>query len=194
MRTLYVTFVLLCMLFACSTREEVKKLDLSHKTENFRVESKGGCSSDTSKCAYYEVSFPVFEGLDSSVSRIIREKISRSVSMGNPEAEGKTMKEIGDGFIEEFEEFVKEMPEESLGWHYGADVKVEILNDTLIAMSVTDEYFTGGAHGGYGTYFINIDPRSGKEFRLEDFFLPGYVAALTDKAEKAFRVERSRGT
>jgi hypothetical protein len=69
-------------------------------------------------------------------------------------------------------------------------VNVEVLTDSLLSLSVNDEYYTGGAHGGAGVYFINIDPRTGEEFTLDNFFKPGYSQALTNLGNKVFRQTR----
>lgn len=182
--------IMLAAAFSCQKKEEVKSTEVTYEIKTFRVESPGGCTSDTVVCAYYEVSYPVFNGLDSSVSRTIAKKIDLYVSMGNPEAEGKSMKEIGSGFIGDFEDFNKEMPDQAMGWHYVSDIKVEQLIDTLLTLSATEEYFTGGAHGGYGTYYANIDPRTGKDFSMPDFFKPGYEDSLVHIAEQEFRKVR----
>ncbi len=176
--------------YACSKKETERKNPIGFDMKTFRVESAGGCSSDTLPCAYYEVHYPEFSGLDTAVRVILKRKIEGGVSMGNPEAEGETMKEIGDGFIADYEEFVKEMPEGPGGWHYTADVSVEILADTLISLSIQEEYYTGGAHGGYGTYFINISPKTGAEITLDDVLKSGYNEVLRNLGEKVFRKVR----
>ena len=175
---------------ACSKKEEQKKLPVTYEMKNFRVESEGGCKSDTLPCALYEVNFPVFTGLDSAVTKVIQKEIDASVSMGNPEAEGETMDQVGKGFIEDFEDFKSEFKDEPMGWHYSGVVEVEVLTDSLLSLSVAEEYFTGGAHGGYGTYYINLRPGSGEVFSLNDYFKPGYEEPLRNAAEKVFRKVR----
>ncbi len=176
--------------YACTTtRTEEKKVPVSYTTETLRTESSGGCASDT-PCAYYAVTYPVFSGLDTSVSVALQKSIDKAVSMSNPEATGQTMKQMGDGFIRDFEEFKNDIPEFSAGWSYKADIEVEVLTDTLLSLSVQEEYYTGGAHGGHGVYYINIDPRSGRQFTLDNMFKPGYKEPLTAVAEKVFRQVR----
>ena len=178
------------ILFSCGTKTEEKKVPVSFETKTFRLESQGGCKSDTLQCAYFEVIYPQFAGLDSSVIKIIDTKIDAAVSMGNPESQGRSMKEIGEIFIQDFEDFKTEIPEAFGGWHYTANVSVEVLTDTLLSLSVNDEYYTGGAHGGSSVYFINLNPKTGEAFTLDNILKPGYQSALTSIGNKVFRETR----
>jgi hypothetical protein len=175
------------LLFYCCQKKEEQKSAITYELTNFRIESEGGCRTDTAVCAHYEVSYPVFKGLDSAVLRTLMKHIDASVSMGNPEAEGESMQTIGKSFISDFEDFRKEMPDYNMGWHYEAQVNVEVLTDTLLSLSVDEEYFTGGAHGGSGRYFININPKTGADFTLENFLKPHQEEALRTLAERLFR-------
>ncbi|MEJ7645389.1 MAG: DUF3298 domain-containing protein [Chryseolinea sp.] len=172
---------------ACSKKDEVKKTEISYEMKNFKVESAGGCKADSLSCAYYEVSYPVFNGLDTAVTRIIAREIDASVAMGNPEAEGETMKQIGEGFIRDFQEFKTEMEDQPMGWHYKGIVDVGVVTDTLLSLSVTEEYYTGGAHGGYGKYFINLRPGTGETFTLDNYLKSGFEQPVTKIAEGMFR-------
>ena len=176
--------------YTCRTKTEEKKTPVSYEMKNFRVESAGGCITDTVQCAYYEVSYPEFTGLDTAVERTLKQRVDASISMGNPEAEGQTMKQIGEGFIKDYEDFKNDIPDAAGGWHYSGKVKVEILTDTLMSLSLQEEYYTGGAHGGHGTYFINAIPSTGAEFTLDNLLKEGYEEALTKLGEKVFRQVR----
>lgn len=191
MKNLIFPVVLSLIFYACSKKTEETKAPVRYEIKNFRVESAGGCKKDTMQCAYYEVNYPEFTGLDTAVARMLKQRIDAAVSMGNPEAEGQTMKQIGEGFIKDYEDFKNDMPDAPGGWHYTADVKVEILTDTLLSLSVQEEYYTGGAHGGYGTYFINMNPHTGAEFILDNLLKIGYNEPLTKLGEKIFRQVRA---
>lgn len=177
-------------LFSCESKTEKKETPISFELKTFRVESEGGCKADTLPCPYYEVTYPEFAGLDSSVATVITREIDASVSMGNPEADGQTMKQIGEGFIQDYQDFKTEIPDGFGGWHYTAKVAVEVQTDTLLSLSVNDEYYTGGAHGGSGVYFININPKNGQKFTLSHLFKPGYEEPLREAGNKVFRQVR----
>ena len=187
----YFQFLTLCIvIFSCDTKKETKETPVSFELKTFRIESAGGCKADTLPCAYYEVIYPEFAGIDSAVIKKISRQMDASVSMGNPEAQGQTMKQIGEGFIKDYDDFKGEMPEAFGGWHYRAKVNVEVLVDTLLSLSVNEEYYTGGAHGGAGVYFINLNPQTGKEFMLDNLLKSGYKEALTNLGNKNFRKVR----
>lgn len=185
----YLSFIAVIFV-SCGKKVEEKKAEVTYVMKNFRLESSAGCKSDTSQCATYEVSYPEFSGLDSVVEKRIRRNVNASVSMGNPEAVGKSMEEIGKEFVQEYEDFNKEMPDAAMAWYYNADVNVEIVTDTLISLAVQEDYFTGGAHGGAETYFINVHPRTGAEFTLDNLLKEGYQEPLTTIGEQVFRQVR----
>jgi hypothetical protein len=174
-------------LFCCQKREEVSAPVITYEITNFRIESDGGCRADSARCASYEVSYPVFKGLDSVVVQTMMKRVDASVSMGNPEAQGESMQVIGKNFVNDFDDFRKEMPDYGLGWYYEARVEVEVLTDTLLTLSITEEYFTGGAHGGHGKYFVNINPKTGAAFTLDNYFKPDAREALRQIADRQFR-------
>jgi hypothetical protein len=177
-------------LVACAIRESrIPKSGIAYTQEKFKQTSP--VCADSSACASYEVSYPEFTGLDTAVNHRLRDLINGAVSMGNPEAEDWDMKKIASDFIQSFETFKAESPELAADdWYYKADISVETVLDTLISMIVHDEYFTGGAHGGAGTYFINIDPKTGNNVVLDDVLRPGYKQYLKKIAEQLFRQAR----
>jgi hypothetical protein len=83
------------------------------------------------------------------------------------------------------------MPDLVSGWYYSARVNVDVLVDTLISLSVEEEYYTGGAHGGHGTYFINLSPGTGDAYTLDRFLKEGYQEPLRLLGEQVFRDVRS---
>jgi hypothetical protein len=186
------TCTLVAFLISCGKPpQESPDASVSYDIKNFRVESKGGCQPDTTSCAYYEVNYPVFTGLDSTVTKRLQQEIDAAVSMGNPEVAGKSMPQIADEFIRSYEDFKKEIPAEGSGWSYKANIHVAVLTDTLLSLSVEEVYYTGGAHGGAGTYFINIKPSTGEKYTLEDLLKPGFKEPLTIEGERIFRNVRA---
>jgi len=155
--------------------------------KTFRLESAGGCVSDTAFCASYEVNYPVFRGLAAAVNDSLVRKISEAVDTGNPEQDSVSFELAGKNFIASFEEEKKEMPDFNLGWYYKSTLTVNIATDTLISIRADTEFFTGGAHGGYGTTFVNMSPVNGQRITLANFFKPGYEEVLRKEAEADFR-------
>jgi hypothetical protein len=173
---------------SCAVSENKKEQPrFSYTMSQFKKSSPDCKISDSTFCASYEVNYPVFAGLSDSTKIKLQNAINANVSMGNPEAEGWTMDMVANNFIDNFESFKKESPELSSSWYYKADVAVETLVDTLLSLSVKDEFFTGGAHGGGGKYFISINPITAKQVTLNTVLKNGYTEALRAEGEKAFR-------
>ena len=188
MKYLIPVFLFSVLLNSCNTKkEEEKKVKIRFEMKTFRLESKGGCSSDSLLCAYFEINYPVINGLPQAAQDSLSIEIAKSVSTGNPEIDSVSFQKDGKVFISEFETFVAEYPDNTMGWSFEATVDVSIVGDSLIALTTTNESFTGGAHGSYGTYFINLDPKSGKRVTLSDLLKPGYESALLKAGEEEFR-------
>jgi len=178
------------LLFNCGQKkEETASPPISYETTTFRLESEGGCKSDTAVCATYEMSYPVFNGLDSIVADSITTRINALVSVGNPEVKGQSLELIGKAFINDFTEFNKETPELGMGWFYEGAVNVETLTDSLLSLSLKEDYFTGGAHGGHSTFFININPNTGEAFTLQNYLMPDQEESVRRIGERIFRRE-----
>jgi len=176
--------------FSCGRKEEKKRDEhatLQYEMKTFRLESAGGCTSDTAFCASYQVTYPVFQGLTAAANDSLSRKISEAVDTGNPEQDSISFEVAGKNFIESFEESKKEMPDLTMGWYYKSTVSVNVAADTLISIQADNEFFTGGAHGGYGTTFINMNPATGQQITLADIFKTGYEEVLRREGEVDFR-------
>jgi hypothetical protein len=188
MKYLIPVFIFSALLYSCNnTKKEEKKTEIKYEMKKFRLESKGGCSTDSLSCAYYEINYPVFSGLSQAVTDSLSMGIAKSVSTGNPEIDSISFQKDGEVFISEFESFVAESPDVTMGWSFDAKIEVLINGDSLISLVASNESFAGGAHGSYGTYFINVDPQTGKRISLSDLLKPGYEVALLKSGEEEFR-------
>jgi len=189
MRSSWLFFLVVLISFSCGNKEEKKtqSTSVSFEIKTFRLESQGGCKTDTSKCASYTVHYPVFTTLSSAVQDSLFVKISKAVDMGNPETDTLSFEQAGKTFIANFEKTKKQFPDEAMGWSYRASVDVAIATDTLVSLVAHNVFYTGGAHGGYGTYFVNINPATGKSITLVDVLKPGFDEELRKAGEMAFR-------
>jgi hypothetical protein len=185
--------IFIALLFSCGqkTTETAAVLPtVSYTIKDFKAESEGGCASDTIPCASYEVSYPEFSGLDSAVVKKINHKIDSVVTEGYSEGLPQTFRETAPIFLQQYEDYKMEMESPGQGWSFHAVVKVEVLSDTLITLSVTRDDYTGGAHPNASRVYLNIDPANGGSVTLEDILKPGFRDALTTTGEKAFRKAR----
>ncbi len=181
------SLIIFIFLYSCNIKTEEKKVVGSYEMKTFRLESKGACSDDSLACASFKINYPVFTGLPQAALNSLTNEIAKSVSTGNPELDSLSFHEEGKAFIAEYESFVAEYPDNTLGWSFDATVDVALNSDSLLSLVATYESFTGGAHGSYGTHFINLNPKNGKKITLSDLLKPGYEPALTKLGEEAFR-------
>lgn len=188
-RLVVLALVGLNALASCSTTKEQKAGTIGYEMKTFALASRPDCTGD-SACAEFEVTYPVFEGIDTVVAGKINRELELVFSLGDPEAETKTLQQVATEFIESYKSFAGEFPDVEQGWFFRGEARVNLLFDTLISISIDEEYYTGGAHGGSGKYFININPVSGKAVTLSSLLKPGFEAALTGAGEKIFRSEK----
>jgi hypothetical protein len=178
----------LAVLTSCSSPKE-QKSQIGYEMKTYRLTSRPGCDGD-SACAEFEVSYPIFTGIDSAKSRKIARELELIFSLGDPDADTKTLVEEATEFVESYKTFTSEVPGVNHGWFFHAEARVNILTDTLISISIDEQYYTGGAHGGGGRYFVNINPATGSKVELQTILKPGFEGQLVKAAEAAFRKQR----
>jgi hypothetical protein len=181
-------FILLVFFPACTSLKKEEAL-APFKMETFKVESEGGCSSDTIACASFEVIYPTFPDLNEKVKGELQNSINKMIDG----KEGKTIEEKGRDFISDFKKFEAELPDNELGWSSSTNVSVLIYSDSLISLQVDTDVFTGGAHGSHLVRYINIEPQTSRPFLLDSFLKPGYMEFLREAGEEEFRAERELG-
>ena len=172
------------------TQQEEKHQPITFELKNYKLYSDN-CAGDTAKCASYEVSYPEFAGIDSAVSKAIRYKIDSVLSIGFSEGMVQSFEQSGKIFIDQYQEFAGEAAEAAgAAWYYSANVNVENSADSLIALSIYTEDYSGGAHPNSSTIFLNIQAQTGARVQLDNILKPGYKDALTKIGERIFREQR----
>lgn len=166
-------FIVALAAAACTQLKETPVVDFAMK--DFKVESTPNCKVD-SACAVFNIQYPEFVGIDSSVSRSIQSQLV--VLLVDSTSAMETFGDMGENFIADYRQFQKDMPGYDLGWYYRGWVKVLISSDTLISVQADTEVFTGGAHSVYSTYFLNVKPATGAAYLLDAMLRPGYEDEL----------------
>lgn len=181
------------LLFASCGRQEAQqetRQPISFELKSFKLYSDN-CGSDSSKCASYEVSYPVFTGIDSVVTKKISHGIDSVLSIGFSEGLVQSFEQNGRLFIDQYQDFVSEGLEASgAAWYYSVNVNPEQVTDSLITLSIYTEDYSGGAHPNSATIFLNIQAQTGARVQLDDVLKPGYKNTLTQIGEKVFREQR----
>jgi hypothetical protein len=188
MRTGFVLIVLAGITFSCSQFSKREESKTGFEIKTFHAESEN-CKSDSSLCATFDVSYPVFPQLDTAIQQIIADRLNATLMTGQ---EGTTLsvEEAGRNFIADFSKTKAEMPEFSMAWYFKSLSKVLINSDTLISIQTDVDVFTGGAHGMYSTSFVNIDPKNGALYLIDSFLKPGYQEYLNELGLEEFRKEQ----
>lgn len=189
----YYTLLSIILIFwACSVKKETAEItELSYEIKTIVIESAGGCADEAKPCAKFEVSYPVFTGPEGSrIPAVVEDRINTMLATPTSDLDAETIEAAGKAFIADFESTIRDFPETKSAWYYRADIVVENLTDKVLCISVNDEYYTGGAHGGNSTSFINFNPANGMVITLSDFLKPGYEENLRVAGEKAFRQVR----
>jgi hypothetical protein len=80
-------------------------------------------------------------------------------------------------------------PDDAIMFTYEQNASAEVLynQNQLLTIGYWDYWFSGGAHGNYGTWLASYDLTDRKEITLQDVFLPGYETKITSSLEKAVR-------
>lgn len=80
-------------------------------------------------------------------------------------------------------------PDDTFMFTYEQNASAEVLynHNQLLTIGYWDYWFSGGAHGNYGTWLASYDLTDRKEITLQDVFLPGYETKITSSLEKAVR-------
>jgi hypothetical protein len=96
-------------------------------------------------------------------------------------------------FRKEAESFIKDCREEAphmVGW--SRDIGMERLRTRppVLSFAYVAESFEGGAHPNAERWFLNLEPETGRQVRLESILVDGALPRLTEIAERRFRAER----
>jgi hypothetical protein len=143
---------------------------------------------DAVPCVSYEVTYPKFFGLPQAANDSLIKRMALIVGANdNIPTDSLTFEKSAQAFMEDYNAVNAEFPGMENPWSYAAVFSVKILSDTLVSLTADVEYYTGGAHGGYGTTFINVHPITGVTVGLSDILKAGYEQSLTRIAEQEFR-------
>jgi len=175
-------------ILSCSQLAKKEEAKVSFEMRSFHAESEN-CKTDSTACATFDVTYPEFTQLDTTVQAIFYEQLTGIVTNGEEDA-AQSIEEEGKNFVEDFAQMKLEMPDLTLAWYFKSTSNVLIASDTLISVQVDVDSFMGGAHGMYTTSFINIDSKNGAPYLIDRFLKPGYQTFLNELGEEEFREEQ----
>jgi len=133
-----------------------------------------------------KASIPIATGND-DVSKNINDVVFKTVrlTVAQEDNDSKTYDELFAKFINQYEEFINDNPDYTLGWE--ADIKgtVDFFNSEVVNIKLDSYTMTGGAHGNPFKTSLLFSPKDGKELHIQDIVKD--TLSLTHIAEKKFR-------
>lgn len=146
-----------------------------------------GCPEEAS-CTYMSVIKVELDGaatdeLKASVSRYMDTWLFSGANTTN------SLQAMADSFFADYLEITEEFAREEYALPWAYEVVFEKATETDSTISFSDSYysFTGGAHGIYGTGYINFIKKTGRQIKFADLFQMDKLAGLTATAEDHFR-------
>lgn len=162
-----VIFLFSCALLEASTIEH----SIQTKTDNFCAKTK----SKENFCMEYKTSYPVVFSQNKHLQKQINQAIMTHLTPTNAK------KYVLD--------YLKEMGGEvySIGHSDENNIKVLSVTKHTFSLEISNSNYSGGAHGNYGTRFVNYDRKTGDKLSLDKLFIPKYKQELTQIAHKIYR-------
>ncbi|MEO3408560.1 DUF3298 domain-containing protein [Mucilaginibacter sp. CAU 1740] len=157
-------------------------LNYTYKTIKERAADCG--NKPDSGCTVVKIVYPVFDSAKTLNDTIISKLTMMFAMDGKADSSLETMTK---NFLKSYTDFKKTDPRTVMFFTLEDSVKVLRQDTSLITLQVKGYTYTGGAHGGSFTGFVNWDTKAGKNLTLEDIFIAGYQDKLTIIAEKIFR-------
>jgi len=188
MRIYLLSIVVVGVLGSCSQLAKKEETTVNFEMKSFHTESEN-CKTDSTSCATFDVTYPEFTQLDTTVRAVFYEQLTGIVTNGE-EGATQSIEEEGKNFVEDFARVKSDMPDLAMAWYFKSTSNVLIASDTLISVQVDVDSFMGGAHGMFTTSFINLDSKNGAPYLIDRFLKPGYQDFLNELGEEEFRKEQ----
>ncbi|AYL96507.1 DUF3298 and DUF4163 domain-containing protein [Mucilaginibacter celer] len=157
-------------------------LRYTYKTIKERAEDCG--TKPDSDCTVVKIVYPVFDSAKTLNDTITRKLTNLFAYDGKADS---SLQALTKNFLKSYTDFKKTDPRTGMFFTLDDSVQVVRQDSGLTTLQVKGYTYTGGAHGGSFTAFINWDTKAGKNLTLNDIFTPGYQDKLKAIAEKIFR-------
>ncbi len=157
---------------------------IEYSIKNYRIVSS---DCDTSgRCAYVEFRYPHFSGRENNlaVTTLNSYVLTALLADDYSDSAASTIDELGNKFVEEYENFVTEFNDYSIGWALEREINVIHKDSVIISLEFYEYSFMGGAHPNtaktYQSFYLN---NAGKVVISDS----SVIEKLTSIAEKEFR-------
>lgn len=150
------------------------------------------CIAGADGCTYVRLDYPVLTDAPdgyavSAVTNAVFSSVNAGYNDGGPHAD---VEALLLAFVDEYLRFRQRQPGYQQAWFL--ERKVFVLNNTpdLLATSLSERMYTGGAHPSATVTFTNMNPRTGERVMLSHVLVDGYEEALVPMAEARLRESR----
>lgn len=134
--------------------------------------SSSGCATDVNQCIKIEIEYPVavkgprkaLQTINDTIDLYVRQSLA-FFPVDDTHELPTSLDEIADRLVADYEEFSKER---STPWTIETKGEVLFQNKNLVAISLDNFSYTGGAHPNSFRILVNFDAKNGKVIKLED--------------------------
>lgn len=153
----------------------------------------GDCLTESERCVTVKMEYPVATGGPDSVRQSINDFVQTtlltSVLIGDHgDVESISLDTAIDDFIDSYQDFLEEMPDQGMGWAIENTGKVSFSSAKAVTIEMFQYSYTGGAHPNSFTSIASFEKSTGKLLTLADMVTD--TTALKTLAEEMFRKER----
>lgn len=169
-------------LFGCSTeKQETPEEVQAFAPHTFQTEthlsSADDCSVESEDCAFFRVSYPVFEGKYADVLNAFVDSIKSPAF--NPDKINEPLDVQANEFLASYAAYRQEYTDDVMPWYLDYNVEVLSENETDVVFECEVSEYGGGAHANYAIMYHNFRKDTGKRIYLEDLFSAGEIAKLS---------------
>jgi hypothetical protein len=154
-----------------------------------------GCSDTAFGCTYLKASYPVFTSgsRKDELNSILQAYLTDSLFSIEGVPSNKTFDGLAAALFREYENLKKEFQDFEAGYVLEITSAPVFNSRGILTVSAGNYSYMGGAHpNSYLKYFV-FDINSGKLFKTEDIFEPGFEKKLNKMIEKKFRKQFELG-
>jgi hypothetical protein len=182
---------LLCIVFslaACQPSSEKKEVEtadtLTYAYDSVRVFSKHIPKNDYGRVDTPKavISYPSFQ--NDTLNQYIKRRVFDSFAQEEP---ATSYQDIANSFVKGYDDFVLTDKETHQAWYLMIKISVLKQSANYLALKYIHSDYVGGAHGNTMISFLNYDPKTNKEIKLDSLIQPGKMNTLVTRAESIFR-------
>ncbi len=183
--------VIACSLSACNwgvpQNEEpaITKDTLIYNYKIIKQRATDCGNKPDSGCTVVQIKYPVFAG-QKVLNDTINQNLLASFRLDDKKPDS-SLQRMAYHFLKLYEDDKKVNKRPDLIYTLDSKVNVTRQDSSLLTLQFTQYSYTGGAHGGSSTSFVNWDTKANKKVALHDIFIDGYAGVLNKVAEKIFR-------